>query len=156
MSTDNSSELVSCPFCRCRTVLRSSDLPMVDDGSVHCDGCRASAPSDDAWNTRASTDQSSTDNHFVDANKMVPEGFALVPIEPTEAMHDAGRSAVMARDCSGSKWSPRQHYKASGISTDGIPDSLLEGYHSIIPKGQGAALVYAAMIAARPQRKEGV
>jgi hypothetical protein len=80
----------------------------------------------------------------------VPDGWQLVPKEPTDEMFDAGRSAVMARDCSSKNWSPRQHFEASGVRTAGIPDKALDGYHSIIPKGQGACLVYYAMLAAAP------
>jgi hypothetical protein len=78
----------------------------------------------------------------------IPEGWVLVPREPTDAMLDAGRTAVMARDCSSAKWSPAQHYAACGTSTEGIPADELAGYHSIIPKEQGATLVWFAMLAA--------
>lgn len=76
--------------------------------------------------------------------------WVLVPREPTDEMFEAGRTAVMARDCSSAKWSPAQHYAASGESTEGIPAEKLAGYHSKIPKEQGAALVWFAMLAAAP------
>lgn len=147
------SELLPCPFCGSKPVMGYSKRD--EAWEIYCDGewcdARITGWTDGeresairAWNTRATVNDQMT----------AAEGFALVPIAPTDAMFDAGRNAVMARDCSSAKWSPRQHYKAAGISTDGIPDNLLDGYHSIIPKGQGAALVYAAMIAARPKYKE--
>lgn len=78
-------------------------------------------------------------------------GLVVVPREPTEEMLEAGRSAVMARDCSGPKWGPADHYRAAGISRDGIPDRLFEGRQKM-SKAWGAELVYAAMIAAAPEQ----
>lgn len=67
--------------------------------------------------------------------------------DPSEAMIEAGRNAVMARDCSGPKWTPRQHYKAAGIDMTGIPDWLLD-CPGPVPKHIGALLVWHAMNAA--------
>ena len=74
-------------------------------------------------------------------------GMVVVPREPTEAMLDAGRTAVMARDCSGPKWGPADHFEATGFDTTGIPSRLLEGRYKM-SKEWGAELVYAAMLAA--------
>jgi hypothetical protein len=83
------------------------------------------------------------------------EGWKLVPITATEQMLEAGRSAVMARECSGPNWGPADHYKAAGISREGIPDRLFDGKGKM-SKAWGAELVYAAMIAATPAPdKEG-
>lgn len=62
-------------------------------------------------------------------------------------MLDAGRTAVMARDCSGPKWGPADHFEATGFDTTGIPSRLLEGRYKM-SKEWGAELVYAAMLAA--------
>lgn len=73
----------------------------------------------------------------------------LLGKNPTNAMCDAGRAAVMARDCSGPKWTPRQHYEASGNSTRGIPDDLLD--IPSVPKEAGALTVWYAMLAHLPE-----
>lgn len=77
-------------------------------------------------------------------------GFVLVPVEPTEAMLSAGRTAVMARECSGPLWGAGDHYEAGGYSTDGIPPRLLEGKGKM-SKAHCAELAYSAMLAARPE-----
>jgi len=79
-----------------------------------------------------------------------PEGYVLVPVEPTEAMLDAGRAAVMAEHCAGPKWTPRQHFEASGHSTAGIPEDVLDELGPLT-KESTAAMVFGAMLAARPE-----
>lgn len=81
-----------------------------------------------------------------------PEGFVLVPVEPTEAMLDAGRAAVMAEHCAGPKWTPRQHFYASGRTTDGIPEDVLDE-RGPLTKESTAVMVFGAMLAARPEVK---
>lgn len=80
-------------------------------------------------------------------------GMVVVPREPTEAMLDAGRTAVMARDCSGPKWGPADHFEATGFDTTGIPSRLLEGRYKM-SKEWGAELVYAAMLAAHESQQK--
>src|SRR5688572_5585834 len=77
----------------------------------------------------------------------VPADMVLVPREPTDAMVDAGRVAVMALDCCGPKWTVRKHYEASGADPSGIPDELLDAICPM-PKADRAELVYCAMIKA--------
>ncbi|WP_313250829.1 hypothetical protein [Stenotrophomonas sp.] len=79
-----------------------------------------------------------------------PDGFVLVPVEPTREMMDAGRAAVMAEHCASPKWTPRQHYKASGLPTTGIPHDVLDE-HGPLTKESVAVMVYGTMLAARPQ-----
>lgn len=79
-----------------------------------------------------------------------PEGYVLVPVEPTEEMLEAGRTAVMARECSGPLWGAGDHYEAGGYPTDGIPSRLLEGKGKM-SKAHCAELAYSAMLAARPE-----
>ncbi|MCI1124770.1 hypothetical protein [Stenotrophomonas maltophilia] len=81
-----------------------------------------------------------------------PEGYVLVPVEPTEAMLDAGRAAVMAEHCAGPKWTPRQHFEASGRSTAGIPEDVLDECGPLT-KESTAAMVFGSMLAARPEVK---
>lgn len=84
----------------------------------------------------------------------VPDGFVLVPVEPTEAMIDAGRAAVMAEHCAGPKWTPRQHFEASGRSIAGIPEDVLDE-RGPLTKESTAAMVFGAMLAARPEVPDG-
>lgn len=70
----------------------------------------------------------------------------------TEAMIEAGRTAVMAIQCSGPKWTIRQHYEASGKTPSGIPDALLDA-PCPLPKAARAELIYRAMLAAAPRAK---
>lgn len=79
-----------------------------------------------------------------------PKDYVLVPVVPTEAMLSAGRTAVMARECSGPLWGAGDHYEAGGYSTDGIPPRLLEGKGKM-SKAHCAELAYSAMLAARPE-----
>ncbi|MCX2894831.1 hypothetical protein ORG27_14725 [Stenotrophomonas lactitubi] len=81
-----------------------------------------------------------------------PEGYVLVPVEPTETMLDAGRAAVMAEHCAGPKWTPRQHFEASGRSTAGIPEDVLDE-RGPLTKESTAAMVFGSMLAARPEVK---
>ncbi len=78
------------------------------------------------------------------------QGYVLVPVEPTEAMLDAGRAAVMAEHCAGPKWTPRQHFEASGRSTAGIPEDVLDECGPLT-KESTAAMVFGSMLAARPE-----
>jgi hypothetical protein len=78
------------------------------------------------------------------------QGYVLVPVEPTEEMLDAGRAAVMAEHCAGPKWTPRQHFEASGRSTAGIPEDVLDE-RGPLTKESTAAMVFGAMLAARPE-----
>lgn len=78
------------------------------------------------------------------------EGYVLVPVEPTEKMLDAGRAAVMVEHCAGPKWTPRQHFEASGHSTAGIPEDVLDELGPLT-KESTAAMVFGAMLAARPE-----
>jgi hypothetical protein len=75
--------------------------------------------------------------------------FVRVPREPTEAMIEAGRAAVMARDCSSHQWTARQHYEASGNDENiaATPDGLLDE-RGKIDKAGGAMLVWYAMVGA--------
>lgn len=79
-----------------------------------------------------------------------PDGYVLVPVEPTEEMLDAGRAAVMAEHCAGPKWTPRQHFEASGRSTAGIPEDVLDE-RGPLTKESTAAMVFGVMLAARPE-----
>jgi hypothetical protein len=81
-----------------------------------------------------------------------PEGYVLVPMEPTEAMLKTGRAAVMAERCAGPKWTPRQHFEASGRSTAGIPEDVLDE-RGPLTKESVAVMVFGSMIAARPEVK---
>ena len=84
------------------------------------------------------------------ALRAAPEGFVMVPVEPTREMMDAGRTAVMAEHCAGPKWTPRQHYEASGKPTTGIPEDVLDE-RGPLTKESTAVMVYGTMLAARPQ-----
>ncbi len=84
------------------------------------------------------------------ALRAAPKGFVLVPVEPTREMMDAGRAAVMAEHCAGPKWTPRQHYEASGRPTTGIPEDVLDE-RGPLTKESTAVMVYGTMLAARPQ-----
>lgn len=66
---------------------------------------------------------------------------------PSEEMIERGRSAVMALDCSGPKWTVRQHYEAAGWDVSGIPGYLLD-MRPPLPKANRAELVWYAMTAA--------
>ena len=52
--------------------------------------------------------------------------------DPTPAMLSAGRTAVMAARIASHTWTPRQHYEASGKSTAGIPEDVLDEKLSLI------------------------
>lgn len=68
------SELERCPFCggKCYPAgwakLNDKDDDSYDQGP-ECESCGATAQSIESWNHRA-----------------IPEGYALVPVEPTQAM----------------------------------------------------------------------
>ena len=87
---------------------------------------------------------------FVDISlRAIAAALRLAVPEPTDDMVEAGRTAVMALECSGPKWTVRQHYEASGADPSGIPDELLD---MICPmtKAARAELIYRAMLAAAP------
>lgn len=84
------------------------------------------------------------------ALRAAPEGYVLVPVEPTREMMDAGRTAVMAAKLASQKWTPRQHYEASGKSMAGIPEDVLDE-RGPLTKESVAVMVHGAMLAARPQ-----
>lgn len=92
------------------------------------------------WHVRAAIDPA------------VNGGYVLVPVEPTKEMLDAGRAAVMAEHCAGPKWTPRQHFEASGRSTAGIPEDVLDERGPLTKESTGA-MVFGAMLAARPEVK---
>ena len=62
----------------------------------------------------------------------IPKGWKLVPVEPTEEMHDAGKNA---------------HYEAETRTSDADAWSLTGFAH----RGVRASYVYRAMLAAAPQ-----
>lgn len=66
---------------------------------------------------------------------------------PSEDMIERGRTAVMALDCTGPKWTVRQHYDAAGLDPTGIPAYLLD-MRPPLPKANRAELVWYAMTAA--------
>lgn len=68
---------------------------------------------------------------------------------PTREMLAAGRVAVMAARISSVDWTVRDHYKASGHSTEGLPEDVLDE-RGPITKESEAALVWAAMVNAMP------
>lgn len=68
---------------------------------------------------------------------------------PTQEMLAAGRVAVMAARISSINWSVRDHYEASGNSTDGLPEDVLDEKGPITKESE-AALVWAAMVKAMP------
>lgn len=72
-------ELKPCPMCGGKAYYRDT----VDFSSVRCGSCQLETKMHNdqdgalcSWNRRA--------DHIVDADKLVPEGFVLVPVEPTE------------------------------------------------------------------------
>jgi len=91
----NETELMPCPFCGEDGTKDDDGLPLAYYSRCmkyrycECDNCGAMTREcdtrDDAiasWNTRA--------DHIGNVNKMVPDGFVLVPIEPTEEMELSG------------------------------------------------------------------
>ena len=83
------------------------------------------------------------------ALRAIAAALRLAVPEPTDDMVEAGRTAVMALECSGPKWTVRQHYEASGADPSGIPDELLDMICPM-PKAARAELIYRAMLAAAP------
>ena len=153
----NGEALLPCPFCGSKktslyepTCHKDSEYNPIDRAFplVRCASCWAEIHGDnwdhsgksaiEAWNRRQPT---------------ASAGMVVVPREPTEAMLDAGRTAVMARDCSGPKWGPADHFEATGFDTTGIPSRLLEGRYKM-SKEWGAELVYAAMLAAHESQQK--
>lgn len=86
----------------------------------------------------------------VAALRAAPEGFVMVPVDPTREMLDAGRAAVMAEHCASPRWTPRQHYEASGRSMAGIPEDVLDE-RGPLTKESVAVMVFGTMVAHRPQ-----
>lgn len=80
-----------------------------------------------------------------------PEGYVLVPVEPTEEMLYAGRAPVMTRDIVNLDWSVGQHL--GRISGD---TSWAKGYEGLqtVPKGICAEMVWRAMLAAAPNQEK--
>lgn len=71
-------------------------------------------------------------------------------IDPTPEMLEAGRAAVMAEHCASPRWTPRQHYEASGRSMAGIPEDVLDE-RGPLTKESVAVMVFGTMVAHRPQ-----
>lgn len=69
------SDLLPCPFCGCSHIKDSDSGPT---GTVMCMNCFASA-SKERWS--------------FGITRHIPEGYALVPVDPTHKMHLAGESA---------------------------------------------------------------
>lgn len=69
--------------------------------------------------------------------------------DPTPAMLSAGRTAVMATRIASHTWTPRQHYEASGKSTAGIPEDVLDEKGPLTKESE-AVMVFGAMVAAAP------
>lgn len=67
--------------------------------------------------------------------------------DPTPAMLSAGRTAVMAARMASPTWTPRQHYEASGKSTAGIPQDVLDEKGPLTKESE-AVMVFGAMVAA--------
>ena len=86
---------------------------------------------------------------FNRALRAIAAALRLAVPEPTDDMVEAGRTAVMALECSGPKWTVRQHYEASGADPSGIPDELLDMICPM-PKAARAELIYRAMLASAP------
>lgn len=84
------------------------------------------------------------------ALRAAPDGFVMVPVDPTREMLDAGRTAVMAAKLASQKWTPRQHYEASGRSMAGIPEDVLDE-RGPLTKESVAVMVFGTMVAHRPQ-----
>lgn len=83
---------------------------------------------------------------------VVPPSHKIVPVEPTDEMIEAGRTAVMARDCSSNKWTPRDHYEHTSdaeLHLAVTPKNLLD-CKGPLPKAAGALLVWYAMVGAAP------
>jgi len=75
-------------------------------------------------------------------------------INPTPEMLEAGRTAVMAARVASKKWTPRQHYEASGRSMAGIPEDVLDE-HGPLTKESVAVMVFGSMVANRPGVNHG-
>lgn len=67
--------------------------------------------------------------------------------DPTPAMLSAGRTAVMAARMASPTWTPRQHYEASGKSTAGIPQDVLDEKGPLTKESE-AVMVFGAMVGA--------
>ncbi|ELY2630684.1 hypothetical protein SMC50_003158 [Cronobacter sakazakii] len=118
--TDENGNL-PCPFCggRCDP---NGWMGSYDDGvpmcGPECEDCGATANSIEEWNRRSTA---------LAGKAVVPEGWKLVPVEPTDAMCDIGHIGVDV---------------LTGVTDD-------NEYYSI--DGPYAAKVYRAMIAAAPE-----
>ena len=92
------------------------------------------------------------DARYHDPTVERPAYHRLVPLEPTDEMIDAGRTAVMARDCSSERWTPRDHYEHTSegeLHLAVSPKDLLDS-KGIMSKAGGALLVWYAMVGAAP------
>lgn len=137
-------ELRPCPFC-------GGEAERIDFGPgageneggscIACKRCQASGPVEFGFK----------ENFIANWNRRAaPEGYVLVPVEPTREMMDAGRTAVMAARIATMKWTPRQHYEASGRSMAGIPEDVLDE-RGPLTKESVAVMVFGSMVAHRPQ-----
>lgn len=117
--SDGAVALLACPFC-------GAEQHRIETQWIECKACDAYGPTSEksgtedkyaAWNRRA-------------PGRVVPEGWALVPVEPTVAMLDAG--------CA-------QHSCEQGDPYYSAPD-LTES---------DARAVYVAMLATAPSGGEG-
>lgn len=122
-----------CPFCGSKT-LRPFDnavVCMICGGSGpdmgHCLGpvCRSEAIAE--WNKR-----------------VVPEGWKLVPIEPTEAMWEAGREPILHYAM---KSPPEMIVCRSWFDATKDNPPRADGH---FPKGDAAVWTWRAMLAAAP------
>ncbi len=88
-------KLKPCPFCGGEARPSEQVVPNTDIRYwiAICANCAASTPLEN-WNTRPS---------------VVPEGFKLVPVEPTEAMLRQAVSALTQAAYPGSRFAPVQH-----------------------------------------------
>jgi hypothetical protein len=68
-------ELKPCPFCGCNSIDKHGWYDGQGNIGPECDNCGATARSMHKWNTRH-----------------IPEGYALVPVEPTDGMTFIGQS----------------------------------------------------------------
>mgnify|MGYP001435664827 CR=1 FL=1 len=70
-----------------------------------------------AWNTRA--------DHIGNVNKMVPEGYALVPLEPTDEMSMAGQVQPIPEE------SFVGDFRSAGYAVDNIYKAMIAAAHGV-------------------------
>jgi len=136
-------ELLPCPFCGCAATLRVGERMLVD-AHVICEGCSAEGPGFgadategdftmealEAWNRRAA-----------------PEGFVMVPVEPTPERLAAAALAVLAPANGDMELARRaaQIVIQSADAPHGITVDIIAASIATM------APAYRAMLAARPQ-----